>query len=395
MELEKSETDVLGSLYALRGGLSAISAEYDNVRRIDADFYEKLNCIADQAGGARDEAPKGTVEYGCWLVDGNFERLVKSRYDSISEQYISDDKTDDWHSKISAYRRGAVKKFASMFLHLFITGLLLTGIICLVLYGSFDGETGAEAALRSTADKITLAILLLIPLATFIVSLTVMRKGINNAKSLKYAKRELLQYLNTVQQDRENEANKTRLARNEAQANIDKLPTVRNEAKKILAERNSVISVKVQSCTAFYRALSEQFNWLLDERDWQHLDLVIYQIETRRADSVKEALQLVDRELQTERIQRTIGVATQTIFNTLTCGFTRLQSSIDICCVKIGLNLCGVSDPPDYLPTQIKVQNTQLAALSDSVNVSKALMAKANVPSAQLFNEAHYAIQYK
>lgn len=46
MELEKANPDVLGSLYTLRGGLSAISVEYDKAQRAEEDCFEKLNNIA-------------------------------------------------------------------------------------------------------------------------------------------------------------------------------------------------------------------------------------------------------------------------------------------------------------------------------------------------------------
>ncbi|MDE7379549.1 MAG: hypothetical protein K2N14_00725, partial [Clostridia bacterium] len=68
MDFEKSDNNILGELYALRGGLSAVSVEYDKARQADADFHEKLNTVADTAGGARYEAPQGTVDYYNWII---------------------------------------------------------------------------------------------------------------------------------------------------------------------------------------------------------------------------------------------------------------------------------------------------------------------------------------
>lgn len=44
------------------------------------------------------------------------------------------------------------------------------------------------------------------------------------------------------------------------------------------------------------KALDNSYGDILDSRDWDKLDKIIYLLETHRADTVKEALQLIDRE---------------------------------------------------------------------------------------------------
>ncbi len=75
-------------------------------------------------------------------------------------------------------------------------------------------------------------------------------------------------------------------AKSAAKANIDKLPHIREWAQRILEERNGLILPLIKYCNQYYAALYGEYKNFLDERDWKNLDLVIYEIETRRADSI-------------------------------------------------------------------------------------------------------------
>lgn len=52
---------------------------------------------------------------------------------------------------------------------------------------------------------------------------------------------------------------------------------------------------------------------LIDYRDWKNVDLLIFYFETGRADSLKESLQLVDRQRQTNEIVKAIHYASEQI----------------------------------------------------------------------------------
>lgn len=56
---------------------------------------------------------------------------------------------------------------------------------------------------------------------------------------------------------------------------------------------------------------------IIDFRDWKNVDLLIYYFETGRADNLKEALQLVDRQLQTKQIVKAINMAADEIGKTI------------------------------------------------------------------------------
>ena len=402
MELEK-RNDVLGNLYALRGGLSAISVEYDKARNTDRYFYEQLHYVANRAGGAQ-HAPDSTVKFADWLMNGGFESELYDRSRSISNKFYHDQSTknskrkqkeEDIERDALWHHKRAIKFFIAMVFLLLIPVGAAIGIACIIIPN--------PAVLQDWNFALGLLInfySIIVYLASFITAMVYMGKGIShmvsyrkgnkNYKNAQASNIELTQY--------EREQLNSELAR--AQQNIDKLDEIRLETKKILEQRNGAIIPIIQNCNVFFTALVEQFTPLLDERDWQHLDLVIYELETRRAESIKEALQLVDRELQTERIERTIGEATRTICYTLQRGFIYLQHTIEICCDKICSRLNKISSQLDTMSMQMTIQSLQLAEMSgqlaeltDSVNMGNALQAKANVTSAQLLSDVH-AIRY-
>lgn len=81
--------------------------------------------------------------------------------------------------------------------------------------------------------------------------------------------------------------------------------------------------------SAIYDLLVKQYGKLLDTRDWRIIDLIIWQLETGRADTLKEALQLADRETQTDRIIASVNSAANYIGTTIRDGLHGLQTTID------------------------------------------------------------------
>ena len=153
-------------------------------------------------------------------------------------------------------------------------------------------------------------------------------------------------------------------------------------------------------------ALEATFSDLLDPRDWQHVDLIIFYFETGRADGFKEALQQVDREVQTNRIVSAVQSAGALITQTINSGFINLQKSMVQCfsilSEQIALAsqqqlaaLSGVSQQLGAVSNQLSGVSMQIAGVSSQlgsmrVDFRRALEAKATVPSTQLADDLHY-----
>ena len=80
-----------------------------------------------------------------------------------------------------------------------------------------------------------------------------------------------------------------------------------------------------------WSALTDTFSKKLDVRDWNNIDLIIYYLETQRADTIKEALQLADREKQTERIEVAMSKATEEITRQIEAGVNYLENYMGKC----------------------------------------------------------------
>lgn len=99
-----------------------------------------------------------------------------------------------------------------------------------------------------------------------------------------------------------------------------------------------------------WQTLVELYADLLDTRDWKNVDLVIYYLETGRAESIKEALLLVDKERQNERIVQAVGTATQAIAQRLDDGFGNLQTQLNYSFHMLGE---GLVQATQHLSAQI------------------------------------------
>ncbi len=155
---------------------------------------------------------------------------------------------------------------------------------------------------------------------------------------------------------------------------INGLPELQKHVKLVREKTSTEVRDIRDRTVILIDALKAEFEPLLDIRDWQNLDLIIYYFETRRADTLKEALQLVDREMQTQRIQETIMAAAAMICKTVNMGFARLQDTMIYCFNSLSAQIAKSADA-------ISRQ------LNDAVSVTRmnnALQAKVNVSSEQL-----------
>ncbi len=135
------------------------------------------------------------------------------------------------------------------------------------------------------------------------------------------------------------------------------------QIKKVAKEKNNVIC----------EVMDLEYGNLIDKRDWENLDLIIYYYETGRADSVKEALQLVDKERRNDALIEAIGIATNEICQSIhTLGKVMIQGFAS-------------------LSAQLEAQKVQIAGAMSEIltqqTLNNALLAKANVSSKQMVEQ--------
>lgn len=408
--MEKQE--VLNELYALRAGLSVISQQYDKALSIEEDcdgklaenakdfsgdlvcyerrpshydrknYFSNLEKLQDRYGyveNYEDKIKAGEIEADetvkvnrSWThkIDENFAKGRKA-----FNRWLADDECDAYFNRILQDRQrdngyvlsgtlgGDYKRESRRKKILSIVFFSIAAVFAIIMASIFAGALGKW-------NVIGLVVFFILPFVLFLILGIVY---------ICKSKRDKARYKENV------EESKGLLAA--AQWLVDNLPQNKEKARAILKEKDNKITPIKESCNEFYMALAKRFNPLLDERDWEHLDLVIFELETRRADTVKEALQLVDRELQTERIQQTIVQATEQICYEIRRGFARLETTLIRCCEAICAQLAVMN-------VQLAGISEQLSELTDSVNLGNALQAKANVTSSQLLSTVNHIRYY-
>lgn len=118
---------------------------------------------------------------------------------------------------------------------------------------------------------------------------------------------------------------------------------------------------------------------VIDYRDWENVDLLIFYFETGRAESLKEALQLVDRQRQTNEIVNAIHYAS-----------AQISSSIEISIKKLGKALALSFD---RLSAQMQQQHREL--LESNEKQQRSVLGKFDELSENMREAANEAVTRK
>lgn len=159
-----------------------------------------------------------------------------------------------------------------------------------------------------------------------------------------------------------------------------------------------------------YNALVAQFKSVLDIRDWEHIDLIIFNFETGRADTLKEALQQVDRRVQTDEIieaiesagssiAATINVTMRELRSDLNKSFNRLSEQLAIqhaeqmtALGNINRNIERTNESIAKLQSATENNGKTLENISSAANLNNALIAKIGYDSMSLMDDVNYMV---
>ena len=157
--------------------------------------------------------------------------------------------------------------------------------------------------------------------------------------------------------------------------------------EKYMPAQTKIVTTKA-GARSFLESLEASFSSLLAKEDWENLDLLIYYVETNRAETIKEALQLLDRQKQMEIIVGEIRMASTAVCQTIERGFAALGNTIASCFSRLS----------EQLAQQHSEKMAQLAALETSMDrvhasisdLSTALSACSDTTSEQLARDVAY-----
>lgn len=164
---------------------------------------------------------------------------------------------------------------------------------------------------------------------------------------------------------------------------VAEYPAWEEKAKQIVFQMEVEVNPMIDKCENLLEVLRKTYSFTIDERDWQYLDLIIFYLETGRADNMKEALVLVEREVQTQRIIDKIEEATQRICMTIAAAAHRISRQLGVISAQLSVVTA--------LQTVQLAQNSQMIK---QIEFNNALIAKANTSSQKLMKDVAQVKSY-
>lgn len=372
MEREQ-KNQMLADLYALRAGMSAISIERDK-------FGVKEKAYSDA---------KRKVDCACYEYE-NAENSV-----SRCDEYDKENSMQKTEEKVKLDR--TFKKTVIGSLGAGIVGALIPWFF----YFATSGDYGQDSKYGYSYWKEYLIASACILGIIFVVGLAfALIVKVSNGKDLQKRIKE--------------GSGKSKQDLKDAKARLSQAAADCDSAQKALAivskDYEKVKSVSTKLSQEMYNALVAQFKSVLDIRDWEHIDLIIFNFETGRADTLKEALQQVDRRVQTDEIieaiesagssiAATINVTMRELRSDLNKSFNRLSEQLAIqhaeqmtALGNINRNIERTNESIAKLQSATENNGKTLENISSAANLNNALIAKIGCDSMSLMDDVNYMV---
>lgn len=372
MEREQ-KNQMLADLYALRAGMSAISIERDK-------FGVKEKAYSDA---------KRKVDCACYEYE-NAENSV-SRCDEYDKK-DSLQKTEEKAKLDLTFKKTVIGSLGAG-----IVGALIPWFF----YFATSGDYGQDSKYGYSYWKEYLIASACILGIIFVVGLAfALIVKVSNGKDLQKRIKE--------------GSGKSKQDLKDAKARLSQAAADCDSAQKALAivskDYEKVKSVSTKLSQEMYNALVAQFKSVLDIRDWEHIDLIIFYFETGRADTLKEALQQVDRRVQTDEIieaiesagssiAATINVTMRELRSDLNKSFNRLSEQLAIqhaeqmtALGNINRSIERTNESIAKLQSATENNGKTLENILSAANLNNALIAKIGCDSMSLMDDVNYMV---
>ncbi len=401
--MEKNNEGIVADLYAIRAGMSVISKEGDLFRETVKEIGGKMQQEYDAHRAAkRDLAERRT-------------RLQNM------EKEIKDKESEAQKIRLRYYRMDIVRCFL-LFLLMFVLFLGAVALVAWLTIGGFGlfespaqgGSAFEEKVFGMWTEKAAhdYAIFVLLGLivggalgVVFLVfSVIFLMKFFKEKKALEEAKQRIAD-LRTGAEAGKAEWEREKRSVEAASAMLS--AEVETPDYQMIMQEEAKRSVHVFAGNVLYSALEQQFARVLDPRDWQNIDYIIYAMETGRARDLREALQLCDRELQVERLEEAIASAAEKISVTIRRGLGDLQAQMEHCFYNLSQQLesstsrittalhetnariAEATQATWETNARIAGMNGYLSKMTATAEMNNALLEKANESSGSLATDVH------
>ena len=438
-KVEKQET--LSKLYTLRAGLSLIAQEKDSV---DAELKARGELLSQVEGFVKEEADLLKAEQENLK---NSQKIFGEGIRQSEETLRLENSKLEGHIKHNKCR--FIRAIARILLDLgyyIIKIIFSSGIFCLIGMGigiAMMTDMGINQFYNpdnEVFDFVIVGIIFAIGAIIGLVSLIFLVNRIINISdeedapyswdditdTAKSAGRQIKECKANIEKEEKNlRSLKSRLEniieqskkdQKEYQEDYDKARNTGNIIKGVVdTVVVQLLGAHKETAVGVYNSLAEEYSELLDERDWQYIDLFIYMYETGRADSKKEALQLIDQYQQNKNIVEAIERAGREIQGSIRQGLSALQTSMERQFWALSgqihkmhsetmLKMDRITHQLDNLNSEMTNFSTELSGIVSEIsnvqsklnqmdrqlNLNTALKAKADVSSQQLIDDVKY-----
>lgn len=408
MEREQ-KNQMLADLYALRAGMSAISIEKDKLDESESVYKEALN-----------DVDRERIEYEKNDYDiARVNRGISYCNSQLPRGYLAAENDKERRKKSKSYekkyRKGMAKWDAlEIFIHTLIAGAigLVLAAVPWFFYFVTSGWYQVDKRMHPTFENsyyknyiyVSIGIFAIILIIGLIVS-TIRVVGENRSKK-KETKTNIKSAEKSIR-ELKNELASYQLEKNASKKVLDKYVAIANEKRAVFEKDRTRLTKLSQD---MYDRLVAQFKTVLDIRDWEHIDLIIFNFETGRADTLKEALQQVDRRVQTDEIieaiesagssiAATINVTMRELRSDLNKSFNRLSEQLAIqhaeqmtALGNINRSIERTNESIAKLQSATENNGKTLENISSAANLNNALIAKIGYDSMSLMDDVNYMV---
>ena len=428
------KTEIINKLYGIRAALSLISKikketeddiakkqkEVDsNVLKISKEIdsqgehIESTNAKIKELTNRRDKLKKNLKAEE---IDRHYEYDYEGCYDSYGEVLMKFWKF--WEEIDES--KGVLR----LILHLLVC--LAGGIVVASLGYPFGANiTGTFGTIPGIVRSAFVALGCLIGLffvlplfyslfyiCVFVPIARARRRSKNKKDSIKYREHANQQYekskeeLEKVEKELEEARAKAAPIVKEAK---DKIDAQNKEISKLKNDGGTYAMVSTNSMKTIsmniHEAAVKEYGDVLDSRDWKYLDYIIFVFETGRADTIKEALGVLDQRIQTNEIIESIGQATAVVSSQISrsskeiCQYVSISAqricdttlNSAIATVKavgmVNQSVIGLSGDVANLQSSV---NTSMTKLVNTQSMTNALIEQSNVSSERLVKDYEY-----
>lgn len=407
---KKEKQETLSKLYTLRAGLSLIAQERDDVNAElsarDQIFSQLNKSLSGKEGEIKREKAK----------DSEAEKEYKNHIETAAEDLRAAQKELTFHSN-----RNASAETASSI------GDFIKGIIGWVLLGLVGMAISAAfiylAVYPGFAERDLQIFFFIVAAVIIIISLIVIIRAIYN-EGLPISYKKVVK--EAIEESRQNvEEHKEEIKGYQEKLSAHQLDSAKRQKERAEdfeeekqatavvaalteAVTMNMLSVHRETSLGIYNSLAAEYSEILDERDWQYIDLFIYMYETGRAESKKEALQLIDQYQQNKNIVDAIVRAGREVQDCIKQGLGALQTSMESHFRALSgqlyemhsetmLKMDRITDQLDNLNSEMSRMSLGMAEISSQtadmqrqLDLNTALQAKANMTSQQIMDDVKY-----